>query len=236
MNTITICAYNRPAYLDRVLASLGEAVVACPEFCVDRIILGIDAGGLQLSGMSLSDRVEVLYWPEHLGVTEHPRRLLQHVFMELGSTFNLHLEDDTVLAPDAIRLVEWFRSHMPDPAHILSLHSRATELDGIVLDPARVKRRDDFGVWGWATTSYVARRYILPYWNHKRVGPLGWDYSLTETVKQFGLTVLAPELSRVENIGREGGAHGTPEQWDKDLADQVVADADDMQEIGDFHT
>ena len=177
--------------------------------------------------------LEVVYWPEHLGVTEHPRRLLQYVFIERGSSFNLHLEDDTVLAPDAIRLVEWFRAHMPEPAHILSLHSRST--DNAYLAPSLVMPRPDFGVWGWATTSYVARKYILPWWNHRRTEPLGWDYSLTGVIERYSLKVLSPALSRVANIGREGGAHQTPEGWDLEMEGLVCAGPDQMQEIGDFH-
>lgn len=237
INTITICAYSRRDYLNQVLDSLATALSLCPEFRVNHIIIGVDAGpdrvetGIRVYGLR---DCTILFWPEHLGVTEHPRRLLQYAFMELDSSFNLHLEDDTVLAPDALRLVEWFRSRMSEPAHILSLHSRTTSRDR--LDQALVRYRDDFGVWGWAATGYVARRYILPYWNHRRIEPLGWDYSMTDIVKRNGLIVLSPELSRVINIGREGGAHATPEQWDADLRDQVVAGTDDMRETGEFHT
>ena len=106
INTITICAYNRPDYLDQVLESLHVALRLCPEFRVERIFIGVDQGGV-INPVECTDyNLEVVYWPEHLGVTEHPRRLLQYAFVERGSSFNLHLEDDTVLAPDAIRLVE----------------------------------------------------------------------------------------------------------------------------------
>ena len=231
VNTITICAYNRPEYLQQVLESLHVALRLCPEFQVERIFIGVDHGGLTTPVKFDGYNLEVVYWPEHLGVTEHPRRLLQYVFIERGSSFNLHLEDDTVPAPDAIRLVEWFRSLIPDPAHILSLHSRSTHY----CNPKGVITRPDFGVWGWATTSYVARKYILPWWNHRRTEPLGWDHSLTGVIERYSLKVLSPALSRVENIGREGGAHQTPEGWDTEMEGLVCAGPDQMQEIGDFH-
>ena len=231
VNTITICAYNRPGYLQQVLESLHVALRLCPEFQVERIFIGVDHGGLTNPMEFPGYNLEIVYWPEHLGVTEHPRRLLQYVFIERGSAFNLHLEDDTVLAPDAIRLVEWFRSLIPDPAHILSLHSRSTHY----CNPKGVITRPDFGVWGWATTSYVARKYILPWWNHRRTEPLGWDHSLTDVIVRHNLKVLSPLLSRVENIGREGGAHQTPEGWDLEMEGLVCAGPDQMREIGDFH-
>jgi len=241
--TVTICAYDRPDYLLQVLESLHAAMELCPEFQINRILLGIDHGGMDNEVLVQDSRVlEVIRWPQHLGVSEHPRRLLQHVFMELRSDFNLHLEDDTVLAPDALRLVEWFRSLMPDPAHILSLHSHVLPLhpddphtEVWRPDPALVKPRDTFGVWGWATTAYVARRYILPWWNHRREEPIGWDWSLTDTVRRHGLKVLSPALSRVRNIGRDGGVHATPETWDADHKDELCANDSDMRQIGDFH-
>ena len=95
INTITICAYNRPDYLQQVLESLHAALRLCPEFKVERIFIGVDHGGItnpiEFDGYNL----EVVYWPEHLGVTEHPRRLLQYVFIERGSSFNLHLQPET---------------------------------------------------------------------------------------------------------------------------------------------
>ena len=46
VNTITICAYNRPDYLEQVLKSLYVALRLCPEFQVERIFIGVDHGGI----------------------------------------------------------------------------------------------------------------------------------------------------------------------------------------------
>ena len=63
INTITICAYNRPDYLQQVLESLHVALRLCPEFQVARIFIGVDHGGItnqiEFNGYNL----EVVYWP-----------------------------------------------------------------------------------------------------------------------------------------------------------------------------
>lgn len=256
MNTITVCAYNRPEYLQEVLLSLHTAMHLCSDF-VSEVVIGIDPGGGR--EREVRDMVAVwqnvygchmrqILWPEHLGVSEHPRRLLQYTFNELSSDFNLHLEDDTVLSPDALRLCEWYRSFntskglLPYGPHImrrwnahawLCLHSASRE--GIKYDPALVVGREDFGVWGWACFKYAWENWMAPYWNHRREQPLGWDWSMTTTMQELGLYALQPALSRVRNIGREGGCHQTPEGYDRDFAGSLCADSTTLVKMEDFH-
>jgi len=153
MNTVTVCAYNRPAYLNAVLQSLSCAAALAPDFNL-KVFVGIDPGGDRQEEVTavakrwLCDPAEsLIVWPEHLGVSEHPRRFLQFVFTEAGSSFNLHLEDDTVLSPDAIRLCQWYRRQTYSRLIReiknrcwLSLHSK---LNG---DPKLIVPRNDFGV------------------------------------------------------------------------------------------
>jgi len=228
--TITICSHRRPEYLEQVLESLAVALEYCPEYKPDRVLIGIDPEPYY----GMHDRVvkiaaksgfESFVWPEHLGVSEHPRRLLQWIFEK--SEFNLHMEDDTVLSPDALRLCMWFLRY-PRPA-ILSLHSAIDSND-----PALVIKRADFGVWGWACRAYMWIDHIAPTWNHKREGKLGWDWSLSHTIYQRKLTVLSPVLSRVRNIGRELGCHQTPEGFDIEMEGATWADAKQAIDINKF--
>jgi hypothetical protein len=55
-------------------------------------------------------------------------------------------------------------------------------------------------------------------------------------VQKYKLKVLSPSLSRVSNIGREGGAHQTPEGWDAEMEGLVCAGPNHiLQEIGDWY-
>jgi hypothetical protein len=229
MRTITIAAYRRPEYLRQVLDSLQVALEYCPEFKPDQIVLGVDHGAEEWFTFASPHPVKVIKWPEHLGVNEHPRRLLQYAFMELGSDFNLHLEDDTVLSPDALRLAMWFQ-RTPNDAMTLSLYSASKA----VAEPNKLRHRSDFGAWGWATSRAVWLRLLAPYWNYKRDLPIGWDWSISKLMAEKGLRAMEPDLSRVRNIGREKGTHQTPEGYDRDFAGQTWAGVEHMQRIEDF--
>ena len=229
MRTITIAAYRRPEYLQEVLRSLEKALEYCPEFKPDHIILGIDPGGdLEVEQRDHSP-IEIIRWPEHLGVNEHPRRLLQYAFMELGSDFNLHLEDDTVLSPDALRLALWFEKWGYE-ALTLSLHSHSRDFE----NARRVYSTERFGAWGWACTRHAWTGWLSHYWNYKRELPIGWDWSISKLMAVENLHSLAPALSRARNIGREKGTYQTPEGYDRDFAGQTWAGVEHMQRIEDF--
>ena len=228
MRTITIAAYRRPEYLQEVLRSLEKALEYCPEFKPDHIILGIDKGG-DLEVEKNDSPIEIIRWPEHLGVNEHPRRLLQYAFMELGSDFNLHLEDDIVLSPDALRLAMWFQ-RTPNDAMTLSLYGASKDFS----EPNKLRHRSDFGAWGWATSRAAWLRLLAPYWNYKRDLPIGWDWSISKLMAEKGLRAMEPVLSRVRNIGREKGTYQTPEGYDRDFSGQTWAGVEHMQRIEDF--
>lgn len=234
VRTITIAAYRRPDYLKQVLESLDVAMLHCPEYQAG-VILGIDPCGQsdpKETGecVKIAERLQdwqhgrAILWPRHLGVDEHPRRLIQYAFQELDSDFNLHLEDDTVLSPDALNLALWY-SKTPTFSEILSLYHPSTDDSR----PDTVERIPGFSCWGWACQAAIWKDYLALNWNCKRSFPIGWDWSVTETMNKYGLRAVAPVLSRVKNIGRERGEYQTPEQHDKDFGGQVQAGLQHIQ-------
>lgn len=252
--SITICAYNRPHYLHRVLVSLLGALLACPSWAHKQtlLLIGIDPGGDHyievksivlrfLDVVSDSLHAELIEWNEPLGVSEHPRRLLQHVFIERRSEFNLHLEDDTVVSPDALRLAEWFRIEATRPHECTQPHAFDKVL-GIALSSRsqehccthKVSLRADFGVWGWGCTYFAWWLWFSHYWNEKSDAPYGFDYGFTRMMERNSLYMVAPALSRIHNIGRDGGVHETPDGWDREHLHAIFAGPDDMRQIEDF--
>jgi hypothetical protein len=240
MRTITIAAYNRPDYLAQVLESLQFARTQCPEYAAEAIVLGIDPGAGEeaeiirvaasmLPGANETD-IRMIVWPYRLGTDEHTRRLLQYAFMRLHSDFNLHLEDDTVLSPDALRLVMWYALWNVKTSCCLQLYSGSRGGE----DPSNIVRRTSFAPWGWACFNRDWHQWIAPDWNHKREQPYGWDWSLSRAMWERKLYALAPALSRVRNIGRERGVHQTPEGYDKDFGNQVCAGVGEMRKDEDF--
>lgn len=256
--TITVALYRRPEYSHQVLTSLTQALRNCPEFQPDRILIGVDKLAPEHASADTEAAVaqvvkdfkrnninrfhlEVIPWYEHLGVNEHPRRLLQMAFSEVHSDFNLHVEDDTVLSLDAIRLVEWYARtrHTIDGMKCDVRYDRALTL--CLYNPsrdfehsARLYLANGFAPWGWACHADAWRNYLMPLWNHKRELPIGWDWSIRATIEKFGLKSITPSLSRVTNIGRENGQYQTPAGYDSDFEGVVAAGPQHMTEIADF--
>ena len=198
MKTISMTAWRRPDYERQVVNSIGEALR--PDWRWFQKFTDAPAG------------------PQNRGVDANTLYALQAAFAA-GSDFNLHVEDDTVLSPDALDLCDWFYEHPErDNYAMLVLHwmSRSVEKPLDVLEDAR------FCPWGWAITRGMWERYFLPEWGGKhRVDPKGWDWSMSLTLQRHGLKVLRPSLSRTRNIGREGGTYETPEHWDSWATDLV---------------
>ena len=188
--SITVCAYNRPGYLYQVLRSLIVSLRDSPSFDRPATVIGIDPGGdrideVKATAIRFADAVhpwiktEIIVWPEHMGVSEAPRRLLQYVFMERQSEFNVHLEDDTVLSPDALALAEWYRSEQrTDPRmwdKIVCLNLFAYSGADADACPERVARTHRFGSWGWACTYLSWWLWFSHHWNAKREPQLGFE-------------------------------------------------------------
>jgi hypothetical protein len=156
--------------------------------------------------------------PNNFGVDANTLRAIKAAF-DNGSAFNLHVEDDTVLSPDALDLCDWFfdldeRSRYA----MLCLHSYSKDLS----QPLAIVEDARFCPWGWAITRAMWYGWVEPEWMGKhRVHPMGWDWSVGLTLQRHGLKVLRPVLSRVRNIGRDNGTYETPEHWDEWAKDLV---------------
>jgi hypothetical protein len=208
MKSISMTAYRRPEYEQQVMDSLDSQLTREWQYTV-------------LS----RDHVAAV---DHRGCDANTLRAIQQAFA-YGSDFNLHIEDDTVLSPDALDLCDWFyRLPERDDYVLLNLlaHSKpCRHCDGnfrIVPDdlcpycrPLDVLESSRFNSWGWAITRGMWEKWLLPEWNAKnRTHPMGWDWSVGLTIQRHGLKTLHPALSRVKNIGRENGTYETPEHWD----------------------
>jgi hypothetical protein len=226
MKSISMTAYRRPEYENQVL----ESVI--PQIA-----------GTAWQFYQTYDREP----PDNYGCDRNTLFSISRAFLH-GSEFNLHIEDDTVLSPDALDLCDWFwRLPERDDYVLLNLFAYSKSLKcavckGVgapwnnsasvpctvcgglgnrgldVLESAR------FNSWGWAITRGMWEKYLLPEWNAKKqTNPMGWDWSVGLTIQRHGLKTLHPALSRVKNIGRENGTYETPEHWDSWAKDLVAS-------------
>ena len=221
MKTISVIAYNRPAYLRRVL----EALAKCRGVNDYHVVVSIDNGLMYPETIKVARefRHETLMPANHYGVDLHPFKVYELVFFN-GSDFNVVLEDDTVPSPDALELADWFCEHGKEYAY-LSLHNGSTKPE----DPTALEENMRFCPWGWACTREMWQKWFAPNWNCKVNEPRGWDWSMGVIIQRNGLKCLNPRMSRTLNIGREGGVYETPDHFDSFHGPTVAHDGSPVE-------
>lgn len=225
MKTITVAAYNRPTLLAKLLTSLEEQMQSLDDY---KLYIRIDAGGDRFEkvkqaalGADFMD-CEVFYPKKNEGCIMNTYRLMMRVFEEKGADWNVYLEDDFVLSPDAFNLVEWYIKH--------SEEIKSTEgIEGIGAyclcrlresgDPEKIYLSRAFVGWGFLMDAHQWRTYAKPAWcNAKALWGYDrmWDNSVADYIRTCGATVcnVFPELSRITNTGRVG-THFTARKYDE---------------------
>ncbi len=161
-------------------------------------------------------------------VVVNPRRLrcAANTVAALGAGFArgdfvIHVEDDILLAPDALDYFRWARDrYRDDPAvATVSAYHRQAEEPG----PAEyhdVRRRVWFHPWGWGTWRDRWRSFLrAPAREAMAVDVLpgrgDWDINFSRLFVSRGLHEVYPRLSRAQNIGARSSIHSavtfTPE-------------------------
>lgn len=117
--------------------------------------------------------------------------------MAVGSTFNLYIEDDTVISPDTLALADqWRLSNRPG---LLALRRPEAALKSGV---ANVERLDG-GLFGdgfaWRKEQWPIVREC--WWTTSRHGYSMWDWSMEDGLKARGIPQMRPCLNRSQNIG-----------------------------------
>lgn len=232
MKTITIAAYNRPDHLRQLLDSLRGQLRPLDDYALH---IRVDAGGdrfTEVMEVAASARrwagVLCLTSPhKNRGINRNTYWLMQHVFDEHGADYNVYLEDDLVLSPDAFNLVEWYIDNeaalraLPEVEDIgvfclcrLREHGAPGAADAVYLSRA-------FVGWGFVLTRHQWEQYAQPGWRRAEQlwgRPMMWDNSMANYIRVQGATVYNafPALSRVTNTGREG-VHFTPSMYDEKM-------------------
>ena len=228
MKTVSILAYNRQAYLKRVL----EALAVCRGIRNYHVVVSLDNAPYEQPTWEVAQWFKEKFthyrvWKnmDRQGVDLHPKLVYGELFSgPLQSTFNVVFEDDIVPSPDALELCDWFY-HLPDRDQYacLLLHG-ATKDQSHSLQVNEFMR---FCPWGWAFTRSAWEDIFRPEWNAKPPTPsggTGWDWSCGLTIQRHALKCLVPVLSRTLNIGREGGVYESPDHWDAWAKDLVASD------------
>ncbi len=195
MKTISIPVGGRSGMLARCLKSIGEAegheewslVFTCEPNSNHFSVPHCEAAFCFTNNFRLGCRVNTFY-----------AIACAHV---LGSTFNLYLEDDVVISPDALLMADAFAAS--GKAGILCLrrwHNAQQSIPdevtpanhGLLGDGFAYHRKD------WLT--------IAKYWFDDRPGQGGqmWDWSVDAGLVREGVPCWRPWMNRSQNIGTQG--------------------------------
>lgn len=209
MKTITTCLWNRPQYAFRSLKSLSRCLG------IENYLLLIHIDGdchRDMPGLAKSvgfcERIVVEHG-ERLGCNGNTRHALAHGFR--GSDYVIHVEEDVILAPDALLWFEWALQFGSDPGFFTANawrhdvgwlpESGASKPES---ENEKTSRIPFFNCWGWATWK---DRWLEmdSRWTDGNDNSLSWDVRVSEV--RGDRMGIQPHISRAMNIGAEGGLH-----------------------------
>ena len=220
MKSITVLGYRRPEYLGRCLSALSK----CRGIANYRVLVSIDGGSPKRQ--ECREVAQGYPWTvrertTNYGINEHNRVTYDDVFSDTSVDFNVAVEDDGILSPDALELADWFYTLESRDEYICaSLGVIRKTVD----DPSAVSEFIGLGTsWGFCFTR-IAWEKMRTIWNCKRHVPTGWDWSLTYAMYINHWKALFPHLSRIANIGRLDGVNAYPKWFDENMAGTVASD------------
>ena len=157
---------------------------------------------------------------ERRGVLANPHHALSTAFAT-GAGFVVLAEEDIVVADDVCELL----AARPDDPEVLAV---CTFSALAAPQPPDVVADAPFSPWVWGTWADRWHDLLGPRWFDAARAPHGeggngFDFGIVRLQEATGLRVLAPLASRSDNIGREGGVHALPEEFEETRASTFVA-------------
>jgi hypothetical protein len=244
---ITLSLCNRPAYTEQVLQHLTKCV-GVSEY---RIIPVIDVHPNDHFRMNADHLTRLLLrYTERLSI-DVPRYHDQHVgcnaniftCLNVGFQFTdyvIHLEDDIILAKDALAYFEWAYTAYREDKTVFTVDAYNNTAYAEMPNAKEVERAKSFKPWavGWFYDRFEAVRQDWQFeygprtYNGKKFEGGGWDVFTKQCLRGDRYRIY-PLLPRAKNIGAKGGCH-TPSQdwhnkkhidpvkyWSNDLTDPV---------------
>lgn len=194
--SISISACNRPDYLIRVLGSIFANPGPIPP-----IVVSIDKHKDNGAVIEVCEAFPVQFSAseQKLGCNGNVRRAINMGFAT-GSGFNIHIEDDICITPDALEYITW-----ASEKYAFDNDVRTVTLWGPGGEPFAVGREIFFTCWGWGTWKNRWAWFEQNWTTGDDGHQTSWDVVLSShwgSKKQ-----IFPFLSRAYNIGEQNGTH-----------------------------
>ncbi len=237
---VSLTAHARPRYLEEVLDALAIADAHLDEHVF--LVVGVDPS-------PRLDEVLATIWSRrpkrgtYVTVNDEIKGCAGNTLLTVQEAFRVaahfsedyvqHLEEDFVLAPDALCLSAWIRdTYRDDPTALcggVSTAHAATPDEYLA-----VHKSGWFHCQGWSTWADRWHEKLEPAWRATNLPDIvlpgdvalgGWAQNFNDHLlpQHNGFQVI-PRLSRVKHIGLEGGLHTTPVTFERDLPRVFAAD------------
>jgi hypothetical protein len=217
MKTISITYNNRLEYMEQLFSSLKKV-----ENLSFFNLIYIKSEPMTRKGKFIYNlvknfpiKIEIEENKIQLGIKKNPYSAVKNAFEKYNSEFNLNLEEDIILSPDAFNYCQWFYELKENPyftCQLFNFDSKEkvfSEEDYFIVSPQM-----KFSALGWATFQKQWKDIFSKEW-FKEYPPYGWEYSINEAIKKNKLFSLIPKVSRSYHTGLLGGIHYRRENHDK---------------------
>lgn len=225
MKTITFPVGYRPTYLKQFLDSLAtqdisDYKIICSAEKSPACIKVLKEHSLPMTILIKSNSSGM---KSHSGARDNMFNVLNYAFSN-GSTFNVHLEDDFLLSPDALNLANWYYENYKDKPYSYTSYglfnwaskgedykglTEATTFHGLGWCAFKENWDECYGKYWYDDT--IARKYANAY---------GWDWAIEGFFKEYKRKSILPMISRTNHIGRLEGTCCTIEYFDKTYPSQ----------------
>ncbi len=230
---ITLSLFNRPGYTSQVLQYLRKCkgiaeYVIIPVIDNDRNSDNqFDMTGILWQFVNTGLRIDKpRYHESSVGCNANIYTCLNIGFMV--TDFLIHLEDDILLAPDALEYFEWASAKYKDDQDVFTVDAYNNNRDN-TLYPYKVHRAKSFKPWGWATWidrwEGIKKEWQFGFEARFKDGERvfeggGWDVCMKKLLRGDRSRIY-PEMARCINIGAKNGAHTPSEEfhWNKHKVD-----------------
>jgi len=195
--------FDRPHYLERVLNSLKKNDL----IGYDIFYINIDSKNLNI--IELCDSIDFIKTDikinsTTLGVRKNPFDVISRAF-DNGSDFNVHIEDDSILSPDAFDLANWYYNNFNEDKYLLLSFCNYFNDDSCPIN--KVVEYDEFIAIGFCFFAFNWYQWIRPNWfkdNIIKVNGVGWDWSIRSVIRKYKLKTITPLIPRSNHIGITG--------------------------------
>lgn len=211
LRVITMTAYRRPAYTREVI----EALAKCDDIAKWILLPNVEPGHEEV----IDAFREFTACECRLSINANRAGLNRNTLAALMRAFHLkadrivHLEDDTVPSPDALRYFEWGIDHLVanDPKHTILLVSgyNRPRTKPTAEQSHLCETRPIWTPWGWGVDR-SRLTWLLTKWCTRNAKCFTCQFrsQYRRTRKE-----LFPLLSRIQNIGYEFGENGRSSEW-----------------------